>query len=131
MKILEINVFNYRKGGSEAVYFSTMELLKEHGDEVINFSLKWAENESSPQEEFFPESKETREGFLKPIKNIVNYFYDRKAARKLESLIVQEKPDIAQVHLIWGQITGSILPILRKYHIPIIFTIHEDRKSVV
>ena len=27
MKILQINVFNYRKGGSEVVYFSTMELL--------------------------------------------------------------------------------------------------------
>lgn len=127
MKILEINVFNYRKGGSEAVYFSTMELLKEHGDEVVNFALKWAENEHSPQEEFFPKSKETRRGLLKPIKNIVNYFYDGEAARKLESLIEQEKPDIAQIHLIWGQITGSILPVLRKYHIPVIFTIHEYR----
>ena len=28
MKILQINVFNYRKGGSEVVYFSTMELLR-------------------------------------------------------------------------------------------------------
>lgn len=127
MKILEINVFNYRKGGSEAVYFSTMELLKEHGDEVVNFALKWAENEHSPQEKYFPESKETRRGILSPIKNIVNYFYDGEAARKLESLILQEKPDIAQVHLIWGQITGSILPVLRKYHIPVIFTIHEYR----
>lgn len=127
MKVLEINVFNYRKGGSEAVYFSTMELLKEHGDEVVNFALKWAENEHSPQEGFFPESKETRRGLLKPIKNIVNYFYDGEAARKLESLIAQEKPDIAQVHLIWGQITGSILPVLKKHHIPVIFTIHEYR----
>lgn len=127
MKIIEINVFNYRKGGSEAVYFSTMELLKEHGEEVVNFALKWAKNEHSPQEKFFPESKETRRGILSPIKNIVNYFYDKEAACKLEDLIVQEKPDIAQVHLIWGQITGSILPILRKHHIPVIFTIHEYR----
>ena len=28
MKILQINVFNYRKGGSEVVYFSTMEQMK-------------------------------------------------------------------------------------------------------
>lgn len=127
MKILEINVFNYRKGGSEAVYFSTMELLKEHGDEVVNFALKWTENEYSPQEEFFPESKETRGGLLRPIKNIVNYFYNMEAARKLEALLVQEKPDIAQVHLIWGQITGSILSVLKRHHIPVIFTIHEYR----
>lgn len=127
MKILEINVFNYRKGGSEAVYFSTIDLLKEHGDEVVNFALKWPENDPSPYERFFPESKETRKGFLKPVKNIVNYFYDAEAAHKLEELIEAEKPDLAQVHLILGQITGSILPVLKRHHIPVVFTIHEYR----
>lgn len=82
MKILEINVYNYRKGGSEAVYFSTMELLQEYGDEVVNFALRWSENTSSVYEQYFPESKETRRGFLKPVKNIVNYFYDAEAAKK-------------------------------------------------
>lgn len=82
MKILEISVYNYRKGGSEAVYFSTMELLQEHGDEVVNFALKWPENTSSVYEQYFPESKETRRGILKPVKNIVNYFYDAEAAKK-------------------------------------------------
>lgn len=127
MKILEINVFNYRKGGSEAVYFSTIELLKEHGDEVVNFALKWKDNDSSPFEKFFPESKETRRGLFRSVKNIVNYFYDSEAATKLEALIETEKPNLAQVHLIWGQITGSILPVLKRHHIPVIFTIHEYR----
>ena len=127
MKILEISVYNYRKGGSEAVYFSTMELLQEHGDEVVNFALKWPENTSSVYEQYFPESKETRRGILKPVKNIVNYFYDAEAAKKMEALIEAEKPDLAQVHLIWGQITGSILPVLKRHHIPVIFTIHEYR----
>lgn len=127
MKILEINVFNYRKGGSEAVYFSTIEILKGHGDKVVNFALKWAENNPSPYEQFFPESKETRNGVLKPVKDIINYFYDAEAAHKLEALIEAEKPDLAQVHLIWGQITGSILPVLKRHHIPVIFTIHEYR----
>lgn len=127
MKVLLINVFNYRKGGSEAVYFSTMELLKEHGDEVVNFTLKWKDNEKSPYEQFFPESKETRHGIMRPVKNIVNYFYDAEAARKIEALIKIEKPDIAQIHLLWGQITGSILSVLKRYHIPIVFTIHEYR----
>lgn len=127
MKILEINVYNYRKGGSEAVYFSTMELLQKHGDEVVNFALKWPENTPSVYEQFFPESKETRRGILKPVKNIVNYFYDAEAAKKMEALIEAEKPDLAQVHLIGGQITGSILPVLKRHHIPVIFTIHEYR----
>ncbi|HAT61939.1 MAG TPA: glycosyl transferase [Prevotella sp.] len=127
MKILEINVFHYRKGGSEAVYFSVSDLLREHGDKVINFALKWKENLPSAQSKYFPESKETRKGILRPIKNIVGYFYNHEAAKKLEELIEVEKPEIAQIHLIWGQITGSILPVLKRHHIPIVFTIHEYR----
>lgn len=127
MKILQINVFNYRKGGSEAVYFNTIELLKQNGNEVVNFALKWPENYSSRYEKYFPESKETRKGLFKPVKNIINYFYDTEAAHKIEKLIEKEKPDIAQIHLLWGQITGSILPVLKRHNIPVIFTIHEYR----
>lgn len=127
MKILEINVFHYRKGGSEAVYFNTTDLLQEHGDKVVNFALKWKENISSPYSKYFPESKETRKGILRPLKNIVNYFYDKEAAKKLEELIEKESPDIAQIHLLWGQITGSILPVLKRHHIPVVFTVHEYR----
>ena len=127
MKVLQINVFNYRKGGSEAVYFSTTELLKEYGESVINFALKWPENYPSEYEPYFPESKETRTGLLKPVKNIINYFYNREAAEKLERLIEVEHPDLAHVHLIWGQITGSILPVLKRHGIPVIFSIHDYR----
>lgn len=127
MKVLQINVFNYRKGGSETVYFSTSELLRLHGVEVVNFALKWPNNIKSPYDRYFPESKDTRRGILKPIKNIVNYFYNAEAAHDLEHLIEKENPDVAQIHLIWGQITGSILPVLKRHGIPIIFTIHEYR----
>ena len=41
---------------------------------------------------------------LKPVKNIINYFNNREAARKLEQLIEKERPDLAHMHLIWGQI---------------------------
>ena len=127
MKVLQINVFNYRKGGSEAVYFSTIDLLKKHGEEVVNFALKWPENYPSEYESYFPESKETRRGLLKPVKDIINYFNNREAARKLEQLIGNEHPDLAHVHLIWGQITGSILPVLKRHNIPVIFSIHDYR----
>lgn len=127
MKILQINVFNYRKGGSEAVYFSTIDLLKKHGEEVVNFALKWPENNPSEYESYFPESKKTRKGLLKPVKDIINYFNNREAARKFEQLIEKERPDLAHVHLIWGQITGSILPVLKRHNIPIIFSIHDYR----
>lgn len=127
MRILEINVYNYRKGGSEAVYFSTIEMFKEHGDDVQQFALKWHRNLPSPFQNYFPDSKETRHGPFRHVLNLKNYFYNNEAAYKLEKLICKEQPDIAQIHLIWGQITGSILKILKKYRIPTILTIHEYR----
>lgn len=127
MKILLIDVYNYNKGGAETVCFNTGKMLEAHGHKVIFFTLKWTDNKPSPYSKYFPESKETRRGPLKQIKNMVNYFYHFEAAKKIEQLILDEKPEIAHIHLIWGQITPSIFPILKKYNIPILFTVHDYR----
>lgn len=127
MKVLLIDVYNFNKGGAETVCFNTGKLLEEHGHEVVYFTLKWAENNPSPYSKYFPESKDTRKGPLRQVANMVNYFYHFEAARKLEQLIKDERPDIAHIHLMWGQITPSIFPVLKKYHIPILFTVHDYR----
>lgn len=127
MKVLLIDVYNYNKGGAETVCFNTGKLLEEHGNQVAYFTLKWPENNPSPYSKYFPESKETRKGPLKQVKNMVNYFYHFEAAKKMEQLIEDERPDIAHIHLMWGQITPSIFPVLRKHHIPILFTVHDYR----
>lgn len=127
MKVLLIDVYNYNKGGAETVCFNTGKLLEEHGHQVVYFTLKWPENNPSPYSKYFPESKETRKGPLKQVKNMVNYFYHFEAAKNIEQLIEDERPDIAHIHLMWGQITPSIFPVLRKHHIPILFTVHDYR----
>ena len=127
MKILLIDVYNFNKGGAETVCFNTGRMLEEHGHEVVYFTLKWKQNRPSPFSKYFPESKETRHGPLKQMKNMVNYFYHFEAAHRIEQLINDECPDLAHIHLMWGQITPSIFPVLKKYHIPILFTVHDYR----
>lgn len=127
MKILLIDVYHYNKGGAETVCFNTGKMLEDNGHEVIYFTLKWDKNLPSKFEKYFPESKETRKGLFRQVINLRNYFYYPDAAKKLEQLILNEKPDIAHIHLMWGQISPSIFPILKKYHIPIIFTVHDYR----
>lgn len=127
MKILLIDVYNFNKGGAETVCFNTGKLLEEHGYDVVYFTLKWKDNSPSSYSKYFPESKETRDGPFRQIKNLVNYFYHFEAAKKIEQLIQDEKPDLAHIHLMWGQITPSIFPVLKKYHIPIVFTVHDYR----
>ncbi len=127
MKVLLIDVYNYNKGGAETVCFNTGRLLEEHGHEVVYFTLKWKANRPSPYCKYFPESKETRRGPLRQLKNMINYFYHFEAAKKIEQLVQDEHPDIAHIHLMWGQITPSIFPVLRRYGIPILFTVHDYR----
>lgn len=114
MKILLIDVYNFNKGGAETVCFNTGKLLEKHGHQVVYFCLKWKENNPSPYSKYFPESKATRTGFFKTVKNVINYFYHFEAAQKIEQLVKDEKPDIAHIHLLWGQITPSIFPVLKK-----------------
>lgn len=127
MKVLLIDVYNYRKGGAESVCFNTEALLKKNGHETIRFTLKWPNNEDSEFAQYFPESKETRNGLLKQPKNFLNYFFHFEAAQKLSELLSAHKPDIAHIHLMWGQLTSSILPVLKKYNTPIIYTVHDYR----
>ena len=127
MRVLLIDVYNYNKGGAETVCFNTGKLLEQMGHEVIYFTLKWDKNLPSPFEKYFPESKETRKGLFKHFHNLINYFYYQDAARKIEQLIIDYKPDIAHIHLMWGQISPSIFPVLKKHNIPIVFTIHDYR----
>lgn len=81
MKVLQINVYHYRKGGSEAVYFNTSNLLIEHGHTVINFALKWNENIPCSQSMYFPLSKDLRKGITGKIKNLIAYFKNKDAAK--------------------------------------------------
>lgn len=120
MKILLINNFHYRKGGSEAVYFNTAELLKAHGHEVLFFSYNREGNMPCEQNKYFIDPG----GALSQLKS---YFYNSKAARQLDTLLDEEKPDIAHVHLFWGGISPSIFKVLRKHRVPLVHTAHDYR----
>lgn len=124
MKILQINKYFYKYGGIEALYFNTINLLKEHGNYVIPFSSKDKNSYPSEHDEFFvKQEKEKR----KPFNKILHYwrsFYSKEAANNLKQLLKIYKPDIAHIHNINGGITFSILPVLKEFNIPIVATIH-------
>ncbi|MGM9799877.1 MAG: glycosyltransferase family 4 protein [Muribaculaceae bacterium] len=123
MKILLINRFHYRKGGSEAVYFNTAELLRRAGHEVVFFSFVDEKNEDCEQAVFFVNGMER----VSRLKGIRNYFYNSEARRNLELLIERERPDVAHVHLLWGGMSPSIFGVLKRHGIPLVHTAHDYR----
>lgn len=120
MKVLLINNCFFRRGGSEAVYFGTADLLRKHGHEVVFFSMADENNIKSEGSVYYvPKGGK--------LSQILAYFNNNKAARLLRDVLQKEKPDIAHVHLFWGGISPSIFSVLKEYGIPLVHTVHDYR----
>ena len=57
----------------------------------------------------------------------VNLIWNREAARKLDALIRETRPDVAHLHNIYHHLSPSILPVLRRHGIPVVMTLHDLR----
>jgi len=108
------------------MYFLISDLLEEKGHEVIHFSTHSEMNESSPTSEFFVEDPNFQNRpFLKKALKSPSYIYSRKSRQKLRQLLEKEKPDIAHLHIFFGELSLSILPELKKHNIPVVMSLHE------
>ena len=127
MKVLQINNVHYRRGGADAVYLNTAELLMQYGDEVVFFNMLKKDNLPCKDENYWVSSLDSRGGgIVSKLIELRNFFDNLEAARKIEELIIAEKPDIAHIHLFWGMgISPSITKVLMKYHIPLVHTAHD------
>jgi glycosyltransferase involved in cell wall biosynthesis len=125
--ILLINKFHYMRGGSETYYFGLAEALKAKGHVIVFFSMKDERNLTCEQSEYFIENKNYTgsSGMRKQIQYGMDSIYSKEAKRKLRRLLDDIKPDVAHVNLIHRHLTFSIVDELRKYRIPVVYTIHD------
>ena len=126
MKILQINKYPSLKGGTETVLFDTIGLLKADGHDVILLSTDEGEVVYNPT--YTISYPKRRASLIEKIYNLPSFFYNRSAAKMLQAIIEKEKPDIAHIHLYQNSFSNSILPVLKKYNIPIVMTLHEYRQ---
>lgn len=131
MKVLLVNKFHYIKGGSETYYFGLGELLKKHGCDVVYFSMKDEKNYPCKQEKYFVDNVDFNASMSKiQIATVsLKMLYSFEAKKKFEQLIIGERPDIIHLNIFQSQLTGSIVDVAKRYHIPIVYTAH-DLKSV-
>jgi len=131
MKVLLVNKFHYIKGGSETYYFGLGELLKKSGYEVIYFSMRDEKNQPCEQEKYFVDNVDFNipMGKWQIVKTALKMLYSFEAKKKFEQLILDEKPDIIHLNIFQSQLTGSIVDVAHRYHIPVVYTAH-DLKSV-
>jgi glycosyltransferase involved in cell wall biosynthesis len=114
MTILQINNEHRTIGGSDIVAEYTTSILREKGHNVFCFISKSSEIGNSL-------SGKAR-AFLQGI-------YSQSAVAKITELILTNKPDIVHIHEVYPLISPWILPVCKKYHIPIVMTCHDYRLS--
>jgi glycosyltransferase involved in cell wall biosynthesis len=128
MKILQINNYHNLKGGSERVYFETAKILEKNGHDVLFFSVQDEDSENHYSDKYFVKPFDYENaGLMEKIKYSKEFIYNKEAKENLERLIKDEKPDIAHLHIFYGRLTSSILPVLKKYNIPVVMSVHEYR----
>lgn len=126
MKILGVNKFFYIKGGSETYYFGLKDILEQNGHEMVHFSMNDEKNFHTDYNKYFIDNIDYSNTDLKSkIKNGMKIIYSFEAKNKIEKLVKETRPDIAHLHIFQHQLSPSILPVLKKYGIPIVYTVHD------
>jgi glycosyltransferase involved in cell wall biosynthesis len=128
MRILQIHKFFYPHAGSETVLFHTRELLKSNGHEVIDFAMKHPKNVESPYDGLFAPRREytdsSRSKFLRG-RDAISSVYSLAARTRLRRLLEQTKPDVAHMHIIYHQLTMSVVDELARAKVPMVMTLHD------
>lgn len=127
MKILLINKFLYPKGGDALSTLATADLLSAKGHQVVLWGMAHPLNPEYPYKEYFISRVcfDNQGGGWQQIKTAVNLLYSWEAKKKIERVINKEKPEIAHLNNFAHQISPSILHIFKKYHIPVVMTMHD------
>jgi len=61
------------------------------------------------------------------LSNAFSLIWNREAARKLNGLLREVRPDVAHLHNIYHHLSPSILPVLARHRVPVVMTLHDMR----
>ena len=126
-RLLSLNSYHYRRGGSDAVYFDHAKLFDDLGWENAFFSMHHPKNVESPWSKYFVEELELAHdyNFLQKINMSMKAVYSLEAQRNLRKVIEAFQPTIAHAHCIYHHLSPSVMPVLKKAGIPIVLTAHD------
>jgi len=126
MNILSVNKFFWKKGGSEAVFFTEKELLEKHGHQVIPFSMQHKNNLESDFSQYFVDEVDYTSGSaLDKLNAAFKIIYSFDAKQKMQHLLKEQRVHLSHFHIFQHQISPSVFAPLRKKGIPIILTLHD------
>lgn len=127
MKVLQLNNFEAIGGGSDRVYQLTTRMLLDRGHEVATLSCGEQSFDSRKTTVLFPRNGYFNANPFRTLSNIRNFFYRPEAGEAIEDLVHSFKPDIAHLHIFYGQLSSSVISALQRLQVPCVMTVHEYR----
>jgi glycosyltransferase involved in cell wall biosynthesis len=128
MRILLINKYHFLKGGAERAYFDAAKVLTDAGHEVAFFSTRDTKNFPTEWDAYFirgAEYGESGQSIVEKLRLAGNILWNREAARNLDRLIDDFRPDVAHLHNIYHQLSPSVIRTLHRRHVPMVMTLHD------
>jgi glycosyltransferase involved in cell wall biosynthesis len=126
-RILSVNSYHYRRGGSDVVYLEHAALMEKLGWENGFFSMQHPKNYPTEWSRYFIDELEFGSDYSAWQKLVMagKAVYSFEAQRRLRGLIQDFAPDVAHLHCIYHHLSPSILPVLSKAGIPTVMTAHD------
>ena len=128
LRILQVDKFLRRFGGAAAYMLDLGDHLQRLGHTVEYFAAAHPDNRPATYEHLFPavESYDPPPpGLSRKLRAGTGMFWSRPAARAMEAVLDEFRPDIVHLHNIYHQLSPSILVPIRRRNIPIVMTVHD------
>jgi glycosyltransferase involved in cell wall biosynthesis len=131
LNILMVNWVWFQVGGDWTYVDNVRKLYQGKGHNVIPFAMKSDKDfESYGYDKYFVDfidykKLNANKNFVGGVKALGKSIYSKQAKVNMERLLSETKIDIAHLHNINHYITPSILPVLKKHKVPVVWTLHD------
>jgi glycosyltransferase involved in cell wall biosynthesis len=112
VKVLSVHNHYREAGGEDVVARQECELLREHGNEVVEYRRS---------------NSELGDDLASKMLFAGRAFWSRKAEREIQTIILRTKPHVAHFHNVFPQISISGYRACKRLNVPVIQTVHNYR----
>lgn len=127
MRVLQLNNFEAIGGGSDRVYQLTTRMLLDRKHEVATLSCGETSFDLRKTTFLLPRNEYFSLDPFRTLRNIRDFVYRPRAGAAIEDMVHSFKPDIAHLHIFYGQLSSSVIAALQRLQIPCVMTVHEYR----
>ena len=126
-RLLNINNYHYRRGGSDVVYLDHAALMDEQGWHNAFMSMNHPKNFNTQWSKYFIDEIEFGQDYsiIQKIVMASKVVYSFEAQKKLKCLLNDFPIDLAHLHCIYHHLSPAIISTLHDAGIPVVMTAHD------